>query len=388
MQTNQSPALEGDKWPDFYAILDAQPELDDKELRRIIGERYQQASNKMDHRDLSVRFYNQVLTQKVLPACRRILLNPEMRTLYDEQLRLHRNGATDAISYHKFVVEVTLTKSTCLLDSNELSILPSIDGESAHSPLRALNVAGKPPQRVRTETEAVTVRMQSSVPVAAPPTAGHAKSKSPVPLAAIAGVAVLLLGAGGWFMTRPAPEASTGDAVAPSASGVASAVAAAPNKETPSLLKLNTLATNSDFEDKDSAAWTIATKDGSAFADDAFNNDAKSGRRVLNFWTKDVPVGQPSRKARVTQQITNLENGTYTLKAWVRRAGKQKEFYMFANDYGGPTRRLNINLADSSGWKQLTLSNIKVTKGQCTIGFYCDNVKDWVNIDAVEFYRS
>lgn len=379
MQIDHTPQIENDKWPDFYAILDAAPELDDKELRRIISDCYQQASNKIDHRDLSVRFYNQVLTQKVLPACRRILLNPEMRALYNEQLRLHRAGAIGAISYHQFVVEVTHTKSTCLLHSSELSILPSIDGQASQAPLQALKVPGMP-QKNRIEIETTTVRMESSIASVAPMITPD-KAKKPLPLAAIAAVAVLLLGAGGWLLTRSSPKK-------PDAEAVAVTAAKPPRQPTPPRMKLNTLAQNSDFEDKNSGAWVISTTTNGAFLDDAYNNDAKSGGRVLNFWTDKVPAGQPSKTARVSQQISNLENGTYTLKAWMRRAGRQKEFYMFASDYGGSQRKVDADLPVFKGWTPLTLSNIRVTNGKCTIGFYGDNVDQWVNVDAVEFYRS
>lgn len=344
----------------------------------------------MDHRDLSVRFYNQVLTQKVLPACRRILLNPEMRDLYDTQLRLHREGAPDAVSYHTFVVDITHTKSSCLLDANELSILPSVDGNASHAPLQALNAPGVLPQVIQPqfEAQAESMAVEPRVPTLAPAVPLE-KSNKTLPLAAIAGLGIVLLGAGGWWLTRstPAPDSAPTFAPATSNAKVAPIVATA-HKITPPLMKLNTLAGNSDFEGSRSNPWVISGTPGGAFLDNAFNNDAKSGRRVLNFWTKEIPVGQPSKTARVAQKIMNLENGNYTLKAWMRRSGKQKEFYMFASDYGGPMRKLNINLADSSGWHQITLSNIKVTNGQCIIGFYCDNVSEWVNVDAAEFYRS
>lgn len=231
------------------------------------------------------------------------------------------------------------------------------------------------------------MRIESSIASVAPtasvaPIITAEKAKKPLPLAAIAAVAVLLLGAGGWLLTRstPKPEA---EAIA-----VAATAAKSPERTTPPLMKLNTLAQNSDFEDKNSDVWDITTTTNGAFLDDAYNNDAKSGRRVLNFWTEKVPVGQPSKTARVSQQISNLENGTYTLKAWMRRAGKQKEFYIFASDYGSAQRKVDADLSVSKGWTPLTLPNIKVTNGKCTIGFYGDNLDQWVNVDAVEFHRS
>ncbi len=382
MQINDTPELVSEQWPNFYAILNASTDVGNDELRRIISDCYQQASSKMDHRDLSVRFYNQVLTQKVLPTCRRILLNPDLRALYDEQLRLHREGATGAVSYRTFVVEVTHTKSTCLLDANELSILPSVDGTVSHAPLQALSVPGVAQQSIAPTAEISDISLEPSVPAFAPAVLPQ-NSKKSLPLAAIAGIGVLLLGAGGWFLTRSAPATSD-----PQPSNAVKAATTTSEKKTPPLMKLNTVAGNSDFEGQQANPWVIRGTPGGAFLDNAYNKDAKSGNRVLNFWTKEVPAGQPSKTSRVAQKMTNLENGVYTLKAWMRRSGKQKDFYMFASDYGSPMRKLNIDLSNSSGWNQITLSNINVTNGQCVIGFYCDNVSEWVNVDAVEFYRS
>src|SRR5690606_23259795 len=85
------------------------------------------------------------------------------------------------------------------------------------------------------------------------------------------------------------------------------------------------------------------------------------------------------------QTKTNLPNGIYTLKAWIKNGGGQNECYMNAKDYGGP--ELKVNIPKTGVYTQITIPNIKVTNGQCTIGFYSDgNAGNWLTIDDVEFY--
>lgn len=87
------------------------------------------------------------------------------------------------------------------------------------------------------------------------------------------------------------------------------------------------------------------------------------------------------------QTITGIPNGTYTLKAWVRSGGGQTSCYMYASNYGGTERKVNI--PSNTNWNQITISNIQVTNGQCQIGFYTDSPGGtWCSMDDVEFYKT
>ena len=382
-------SLTNDKWPDFYAVLNAQPEWEEEALRRAINDCYQKANSQSDHRDLAVRFYNQVLSQKVLPACRRVLLNPQMRALYNEQLQLHRTGALGAVSYQTFVVEITHTKSTCLLDDNELSMLPSVSGEPSEVRLPALHGANS-----RTETETVTLRV-SAGGEAAPTTIqsvepAPASAKKAVPWAALVGIGILLLGGAGWALMNksggatevPTMSATTVDA---SSSGTSEGTEAANAQATVPMTRmtLNSLVTNPDFEDADSGSWIGLNKGvyiENVTPERAISKRApRSGTHKLIFWN------DMDDENRVTQRIKNLPNGTYTLSAWMRRSVTLHEAYMFVNQYGGPTLRKNV--PQTSEWEKFYIKNIKVTNGDATIGFYCKNAKNnWLSVDAVEFY--
>jgi arabinogalactan endo-1,4-beta-galactosidase len=92
-------------------------------------------------------------------------------------------------------------------------------------------------------------------------------------------------------------------------------------------------------------------------------------------------------KASVYQKVTGLENGTYTLSAWVKRRGKQKVCQLYAKSYNGNEMNAPLPISDT-GWSKVTVSNIKVTNGQCEIGLYTEaGANDWCNIDHVMFRK-
>ncbi len=91
-----------------------------------------------------------------------------------------------------------------------------------------------------------------------------------------------------------------------------------------------------------------------------------------------------------TYQIaTNLANGLYTLRAWVKGGGGQSVAVMLAKNFGGSAMEVNIP-ATAGGthgaWTQITLTDINVTNGQCEVGFYSrtDGAHQWIYFDDVE----
>ena len=90
-----------------------------------------------------------------------------------------------------------------------------------------------------------------------------------------------------------------------------------------------------------------------------------------------------------SQTLTGLPNGMYTMKAWVRSSGGQTACYMAAKDYGGGSElTASLTSVPGSGWTQVTIPNINVTNGQCTIGFYSNApAGKWINVDDVEFVK-
>lgn len=87
------------------------------------------------------------------------------------------------------------------------------------------------------------------------------------------------------------------------------------------------------------------------------------------------------------QIITGIPNGTYTYKAWVISSGGQNYKFIEAKDYGSATL-LQTTIPTTGTWTQISVSNIPVTNGQCTIGIYSNgNAGNWLGFDDIEFVR-
>ena len=93
--------------------------------------------------------------------------------------------------------------------------------------------------------------------------------------------------------------------------------------------------------------------------------------------------------ASLKQVITDLPNGSYTLKAWVRSSGGQNICDIYAKNYVGPELAYSAKTAIGS-WTQVTVSNnIAVTNGQCEVGVYSDSpANNWVQIDNLTLTKN
>ncbi len=127
------------------------------------------------------------------------------------------------------------------------------------------------------------------------------------------------------------------------------------------------------------AGWTT-TSASSADADSTITTDSYLGNLSL----------QHSRSSAYTvytsQTLTNLPNGIYTLSARVKSSGGQTACYMDAKDFGGTAKTVNIPTA--SAWTTVTVGNINVVNGQCTIGFYSNSPGNkWLKVDQVMLWQ-
>ena len=229
MNTLESERADAKQWPDFYAVLETAPTVDEASLRRLINDLYQRANGNSDHRELRKRFYFQVLTQKVLPQCRRILLDSEVRAAYDAQWQLHKNGAAEAIAYGEFIKRLTLTHkgfaaSLTELGDDEFNILPLVDSahiegaqipsidDSTGATTTVLPFDGEAPA-IQTQGQTATVADMpvAETSVAQTPvikTSDSAKKSALWPLMALGAVAVLAVGAWMWSRSNPAVSQS------------------------------------------------------------------------------------------------------------------------------------------------------------------------------------
>ena len=229
------------RWPDFYALLETTPEADSKTLRRQLNLLYDRANQNSDHRELKKRFYFQLLNQKVLPQCRRILLDDDARHAYDTQWQLHFLGASDALSYPKFIARLRQTHERVVsglseVDEEELELLPSIvpsenmmaaeiptqitpeqrEIRAAVTPIVIQSSGAATTPKVAPTGAVQQAEARASSDAASGATASGAvalsarqKNRSNWPYAAIGVVA--LLGLGGWMASRGAGS-KTGEA--------------------------------------------------------------------------------------------------------------------------------------------------------------------------------
>ena len=104
---------------------------------------------------------------------------------------------------------------------------------------------------------------------------------------------------------------------------------------------------------------------------------------------KGIQWGSTNFEAAVSQTLTGLANGNYTMKAWVRSSGGQTYATMYAKGYGGADQ--NYSVATSiPNWTQVQINNIKVTNNTIEVGFYqlTGSANKWLDYDDVEFYLS
>jgi hypothetical protein len=92
-------------------------------------------------------------------------------------------------------------------------------------------------------------------------------------------------------------------------------------------------------------------------------------------------------KAELKQEISNLPDGVYTLKAWVKSSGGQKECSLYAISDGNRNESaLNIPVDE---WTGFETDGIIVENKKCEIGLYSDaDASQWVQIDNLSFTKN
>jgi arabinogalactan endo-1,4-beta-galactosidase/putative cell wall-binding protein len=140
--------------------------------------------------------------------------------------------------------------------------------------------------------------------------------------------------------------------------------------------KSTNLVQNSGFETNDLSNWTIT---GDISATGIGNWTGDGSKYKFKSWLGSA------FKYNISQGITSIPNGNYTMKAWVE-GGDGGTVNLFAKGFGGTDKTLDVT--GHSSWTQVTMNNIKVTNGQCTIGMDVNGAaKSWWELDGIEFYK-
>jgi len=106
---------------------------------------------------------------------------------------------------------------------------------------------------------------------------------------------------------------------------------------------------------------------------------ANSGTSHLTHWS-----ASPYYVATY-QGLSGLSNGLYTVRAWVKGNGGQRQLYV--KNFGAG--QVTADLPASSAYTQVVISNINVTNGTAEIGFWSNDPSgnSWLNVDDVTFYK-
>jgi arabinogalactan endo-1,4-beta-galactosidase len=141
-------------------------------------------------------------------------------------------------------------------------------------------------------------------------------------------------------------------------------------------------AQNPGFETGKFAPWAI---DGDANAVDISSEtqNLHKGSYALHYWL-DKPFA-----LTLSQSITGLADGTYTLSAWIQGGGGEKTLQLFISDYGGDKLTVDIVTDGWLHWKHPAIENIHITSGKCTIGLeVASGGGSWAFFDEVELVQA
>jgi hypothetical protein len=83
----------------------------------------------------------------------------------------------------------------------------------------------------------------------------------------------------------------------------------------------------------------------------------------------------------ITQSVTGLPDGTYTLAGWVESSGGQSVAQLFATGFGGAEIDASVNTAIPR-WSLVSIPGIVVTNGTCQIGVQTTaSASQWLYVD-------
>jgi arabinogalactan endo-1,4-beta-galactosidase len=118
---------------------------------------------------------------------------------------------------------------------------------------------------------------------------------------------------------------------------------------------------NPGFEDSVFDPWTV---DGDSAAADISKeaSNVHAGTYAVHYW-----LGEPF-DFTISQTVTNLPDGTYTLSAWIQGGGGEDTLQLFVQDYGGDPLTADVANTGWLAWNTPTIPTFTITGGKATIG--------------------
>jgi arabinogalactan endo-1,4-beta-galactosidase len=140
----------------------------------------------------------------------------------------------------------------------------------------------------------------------------------------------------------------------------------------------NVTLSNPSFETGTTSGWTVWTNN---------NNDAAYIQKGGSAGTYNLANWKTSAyQAKVSQTVTGLQNGNYSLTAMIQNGGGQKACYLFTQNSGGANKFTSLPVSNT--WTKVIIRGINVTNGQCVIGLWSDaNAGNWCKLDDVKMTK-
>jgi arabinogalactan endo-1,4-beta-galactosidase len=138
---------------------------------------------------------------------------------------------------------------------------------------------------------------------------------------------------------------------------------------------------NPGFETGDFMAWTV---EGDADAADISKeaSNVHAGDFALHYWKRE-PFA-----FTLSQTVTDLPDGTYSLSAWIHGGGGEDSSQLFVSDYGGEPLTADITNTGWLVWSTPTIATFTVTDGKCTIGLKVASAGgSWAFLDDVSLVK-
>lgn len=136
------------------------------------------------------------------------------------------------------------------------------------------------------------------------------------------------------------------------------------------------------FETGKLGKWKLNGPSAACFLENNKVN-AKSGKWTYKYW-----LGS-GFKSILTQEISDIPNGTYELSVWAMGGGGENNIRLFAANFDGTEKQITSKITNAGWnvWKQYKIK-VPVTDGKATVGIYLDTNPDcWGNFDDVEFIK-
>ena len=142
--------------------------------------------------------------------------------------------------------------------------------------------------------------------------------------------------------------------------------------------RVNILA-DASFESGKLGTWRLNGPSAACFIENNKGN-AHTGNWTYKYWL------DKGFQSILTQELTDIPNGTYELSVWAMGGGGEKNIRLFAANFDGTQKQITSNITNTgwNDWHQYTIT-VPVSDGKITVGIYLDTAPDcWGNFDDME----